>query len=211
MKKALICDLDGTLLDSMDFWDNLGIEYLSGKGVTRIPSCIKEILEPMSLFDAAEYFISEFSLNLPALKICDEINLMIEDKYRYEIGLKDGVLDFLKQHFNHKMCIATATDRSLAEFALKRLGVLEHFDFIITSHDVGNSKQNPDIFLKAAERLGEPVGNCVVIEDAPHALKTAKNAGFYTIGVYEKYFEKDIDLIKKYADQFVYNLSEVRI
>jgi beta-phosphoglucomutase-like phosphatase (HAD superfamily) len=97
------------------------------------------------------------------------------------------------------------------EFALKRLGLEKYFEFIITSSEVGCSKQKPDIFIKAAERLGLEAGDCVVFEDALHAIKSAKLGGFYTVGVYDKCFESEQESIKDYADQYVCNLSEAEL
>jgi HAD superfamily hydrolase (TIGR01509 family) len=107
------------------------------------------------------------------------------------------------------MCIATATDKHLAEFALKRLGLEKYFEFVITSAEVGCSREKPDIFIKAAERLGMEAGDCIVFEDAPHAIKSAKHGGFYTVGVYDPCFENEQETVKSYADQYVCNLGEV--
>lgn len=211
MIKAFILDLDGTLLDSMRIWDNIGSEYLASVGVQDIPADIKEILKPMSLLEAAEYFIAEFSLCKTADQIMDEINKLIEDKYRFEIPLKEGVLAFLHKHKHIRMCIATATDRHLAEAALTRLGILQHFEFIITSTEVGSSKQKPDIFIKAVERLGVAINEAVVFEDALHAIKTVKSAGFYVVGVAEESFEKDKDEIIKGCGLYLKNLSEFEV
>lgn len=209
MKKALIFDLDGTLLDSMNAWDTVGLDYLIHKEINNIPSNIMELLRPMSVVDAAKYFIAEFGIKLSPQQICDEINGMIEDRYKHEIQPKEGVLEFLLQNKDRKMCIATATDKHLVEFALKRLGIEKYFEFIITSTEVGCSKQKPDIFIKAAERLGLETGDCVVFEDAIHAIKSAKSGGFYTVGVYDKSFESEQETIKNYADQYVCNLNDV--
>ncbi|HYE68932.1 MAG TPA: HAD family phosphatase [Anaerovoracaceae bacterium] len=209
MKKALIFDLDGTLLDSMSAWDTVGLEYLIHKAINDIPSNIMELLRPMSVVDAAKYFIAEFGFKLSPQQICDEINEMIEDRYKHDIQPKEGVYEFLLQNKDRKMCIATATDRHLVEFALKRLGLEKYFEFIITSTDVGCSKQKPDIFIKAAERLGLETDMCVVFEDAIHAIKSAKSGGFYTVGVYDKSFDSEQETIKNYADQYVYNLNDV--
>lgn len=209
MKKALIFDLDGTLLDSMGAWDEIGLEYLNLKAIDHLPPDILELLRPMSAFDAAQYFIDEFGIKLSPQQICDEINEIIEEKYKLEIQPKEGAPEFLAQNKDRKMCIATATDKHLVEFALKRLCLEEYFEFIITSSEVGCSKERPDIFIKAAERLGLEPGDCVVFEDAPHAIKSAKLGGFNTVGVYDKCFESEQEAVKNYSDQFVYNLSEV--
>ncbi|MGE5629604.1 MAG: HAD family hydrolase [Caulobacteraceae bacterium] len=209
--KGFIFDLDGTLLDSMGIWDNIGEEYLRLKGVDNIPQNMKEILKLMSLLQAAEYFIESFHINLSPHQIMDEINMLIEDKYKYHVGLKDGVHEFLEKNRELKMCIATATDKPLVEFALKRLNIYKYFEFIITSTEVGSSKQNPDIYIKAAEKLGLPLSEVAVFEDALHAIETAKSANFYTVGVYEAVFEQDKEKIKQTADCYIINLNEYEV
>jgi thiamine-phosphate pyrophosphorylase len=210
-RKGFIFDLDGTLLDSMAAWDNVGEEYLTQKGVKDIPQNIRELLKPKSLWEAAEYFIENMNLNLPPEQIVDEINLLIEEKYKFHFNAKDGVLDFLEANKHIKMCIATATDKPLVEHALKRLEIDHYFDFIITSTEVGNSKQSPDIFINAAEKLGLAVDEVVVFEDALHAIVTAKSAGFYTVGVYETAFENESEEIRLMADIFIDNLNNFEI
>ena len=94
---------------------------------------------------------------------------------------------------------------------LKDLGLKNILNLLLPHRKWGCSKEKPDIFIKAAERLGLEVGDCVVFEDALHAIKSAKLAGFYTVGVYDKCFESEQESIKNYADQYVRNLSEVEL
>lgn len=209
--KGFIFDLDGTLLDSMPIWDNLGAEYLLKKGIQNTPKDIKNVLKPLSLLQASEYFINMFNIKLSTQLIMDEINNLIEDKYKYQIALKEGVIEFLEKNKNIKMCIATATYRHLVEYALKRLDIDKYFDFIITSSEVGNSKQSPDIFIRAAGKLGVPINEIVVFEDALHAIVSAKSAGFYTVGVHETAFEKDKEEIIKIADCYINNFNEFEV
>lgn len=208
MKKALIFDLDGTLLDSMSAWDEVALEYLKLKDISNIPPDMLETFRAMSVLDCAKYFIAEFGVEQPLQQICDEINKIVEEKYKHEIKPKEGVQEFLLKYKDRKMCIATATERHLVEIVLQRHGLDQYFEFIITSADVGCGKDRPDIFLKAADRLGFKVADCIVFEDAAHAIKAAKRVGFYTVGVYEKCFENDQEVLKKYADQYVSNLNE---
>lgn len=209
MIRAFIFDLDGTLLDSMDEWDTIGYEYLRGKGVQHIPDTLRETIKPLSMAQTAQLFIDEYGICLPPQEICDEINMLVENMYRHEVQLKAGVKEFLRAHRHIPMAVATATDRHLVEAALQRLGIDGCFRFILTSTEVGNSKQSPDIFLQAAQRLGVDIGEALVFEDALHAIRTAKLAGFPTVGIYEPCFEQEAEEIKRYADQYVRNLNEV--
>lgn len=209
--KAFIFDLDGTLLDSMGAWKNLGYEYLYSKGIKNIEENLRETLRTMSLLETANYFMTEYSIKLSAEQIYNEINKLIEVQYKYNVQPKDGVLEFLEKHKDRKMCIATATDRFLVEHALKRIEIEDYFDFIITSSEVGNSKENPDIFIRAAEMLAMDIDKIIVFEDALHAIKSAKSAGFYTVGIYEKCFEDDQDRIKTIADEYIENLNELNV
>jgi HAD superfamily hydrolase (TIGR01509 family) len=209
VKKALIFDLDGTLLDSMSAWDTVALEYLNLKSINQFSPDLLDILRPMSVAETAEYLIAELGIKLPMQQIVDEINELIGEKYKYEIQPKEGVCEFLLHNKDRKMCIATASEKHLVEDALIRLDLEKYFEFIITSTEVGCSKQEPEIFLKAAERLCMEVSDCIVFEDALHAIKSAKLGGFYTVGVYDKSFENEQEEIKKYADQYVCNLNEV--
>ncbi len=209
--KGMIFDLDGTILDSMSAWDNIGEEYLIRKGVKNISDDLNEKLKVMSLTDAAEYFIKEFGIERSVQEIIDDISLMIEDKYKYDIQLKKGVREFLEKNRNVKMCIATSSYGNLGKAALKRLGVDKYFDFMITSTETGSSKDSPDIFLVAAKRLELEPGEIVVFEDAPHAVVAAKSAGFYVVGVGEDSFADEKEEIIKAADLFVENILDYEV
>lgn len=106
------------------------------------------------------------------------------------------------------MCVATASSRELGRPALERNQVLEYFDFLLDCGEVGVGKSEPDIYHRAAERFGARPEECVVIEDAAFALKTAKKAGFCTVGVYEA-SEPDQDSVRRYSDRYVQSLNEL--
>jgi len=209
--KGFIFDLDGTLLDSMKIWHNAGSDYLAGQRVENIPEDLREIIKAMSLLQSAQYFIREFRLPYSEQEVMDGINEMIENKYRLEVLPKEGVTEFLENHKHMRMCIATATDKHLVEYALERLGIARYFDFIITSTEVGSSKENPDIFFKAAERMNLKQEEVIIFEDAVHAIRSAKEAGFRVVAVADEYSLADEEQIRQLADQFVKRLSELEM
>ena len=107
------------------------------------------------------------------------------------------------------MCVATATDRYLAEAALKRLDMFQYFRFILTCTEVGHNKNEPVIFEKACSGLQVPKERVIIFEESLHAIQTAKNAGFYTVAIQEDSVSADEPKIKQLADQFVHNFAEV--
>ncbi|HHU62128.1 MAG: HAD family phosphatase [Bacillota bacterium] len=211
MNKAFILDLDGTLLDSMGAWQNVGIKYLIKKGFTNIPPNLPSILKPLTILESANYIKTEWQIDLPQQTIADEINELMAQFYQNEVELKAGVRAFFERHKEHKMCIATATDRHLVKHALKRVGLEDRFEFIITSTEMGNSKRQPDIFIEAAKKLSSKIEDAIVFEDALHAIISATSAGFYTVGVYDESFKHETEQIKKVANEFFYDLSDWRL
>lgn len=208
--KYKIFDLDGTLLDSMAAWRNLGKDYLLQKGINP-PDNLNEIIAAMSMIESAAYFQKAFKIDLSAEEIIKEIKMLIENKYKYEFKLKPYVKEYLQKlkDENSVMCIVTATPLKLAKAALERNEIKKYFSFVISCDEVGLGKNKPDIFLLAANRLNAEPFEIAVYEDADFALITAKEAGFYTIGVYDDYFKnerKDIELI---SDIYIESFKEL--
>jgi len=208
--KYKIFDLDGTLLDSMGAWRDLGKDYLLQKGINP-PDNLNEIIAAMSMLESAAYFQEAFKIELSAEEIIKEVKMFIEYKYRHEFKLKPYVKEYLEklENENTVMCIATATPLKLAKAALERNEIIDYFSFVISCDEVGVGKNNPDIFILAANKLNAKPSEIAVYEDADFALITAKEEGFYTIGVYDDYFKnerKDIELI---SDIYIESFKEL--
>ena len=107
-----------------------------------------------------------------------------------------------------KLAAATSSPREHVTRALERLGLLGYFTRLFTTAEVGVSKHEPTIYLLAAEALHAAPAETLVFEDSLYALKTAKAAGFYTVGVYDADGETDQAGLQMAADLYVRDLHE---
>ena len=207
-KKYAIFDMDGTLIDSMGFWKNLATEYLTARGVSEIPGETLERIRPMTMSESAELFQQEFGLTGD---VEAEMNAMMDAHYRNDIPLKPGVREYLENLHRQgvRMCVASATAEHLMESCLTRLGVRQYFDFLLSCETVGAGKRSPLVYQEAASRLGASPGEIAVYEDALYAVQTAKNAGYYVVGVYDDDTAGWQD-IEKLADEIIINWEEAR-
>ena len=209
MIKGAIFDVDGVLLDSMGIWDDLGARYL--RSLDKIPEeGLNKILFSMSMEQGAEYLNEHYGLNKSVKETVDGIGRMLEDYYFYEVLLKPGakeVLEFLKSK-NIKMAAATSSPRTHIEKALSRNGLLGYIEKIYTTSEVGVSKHSPDIYNLAADFLKTKSEETLVFEDSLYALKTAKEAGFVTVGVFDEKGESNQAELENQADLYLKKLDD---
>ena len=203
MIQGIIFDFDGTLFDSMFIWDTAGEVYLHSIG-KEPEDDLQKILKPMSLLQSAEYIREKYHISLSVEEIIDGVNRTVEGFYFHTVEPKPGVICFLEELYrrNIKMCIATATDRYQVEAALQRCGMSHFFSEIFTCTEVGSGKDRPDIFRKAMEHLQTDRRSTAVVEDAYHAIHTAKQDGFLVVGVYDSHESRQQELLSM-ADVFL--------
>ena len=110
--EGAIFDLDGTILDSMFIWNEIGYKFLENKNI-QVPPGTDEEFTKMSLQQAAEYYIEHFDNTATIEGIINDINKLVESFYFYEVVKKKGIEEFLEFLKNKgvKMCVATATDK----------------------------------------------------------------------------------------------------
>ena len=204
--KAVLFDLDGTLIDSMHIWKAIDIEFLGRFGYD-LPPDLQKNIEGMSFHDTAVYFKTNFEIPLTLQEIMDTWNEMAFHKYTKEIGFKPGALEFIKyiKSMNLPTAICTSNSRELTLAVADSLGFAPYFDEIITSGEVTNGKPAPDIYLEAANRLGVDPKDCFVFEDVVAGIKVGKNAGMRVCAMEDDFSKLTRAEKKKLADYYLDN------
>ena len=142
----------------------------------------------------------------------DQIIQRMEPFYSSQVRPTPGLEKFLSilKMEGVWMYVATATHRRLTEKALKTAGIDHYFRGIVTSADAGNHKsESADIYEMAMRRLQSNKRDTVVFEDALHAIRTAKAAGFRVAGVYEATAEQDQPEIQRLCDYYIRSYEEL--
>lgn len=204
-RKYCIFDMDGTLVDSMGCWHRLSREYMTALGVNGDGTALLEEIRTMTVEESAALFIRRFHLSATPQDVMRDINEMMARHYRTDVPAKPGVREYLKllRRRGATLCIASATSEPLVRDCLRHLELEPYFSFLISCEAVGTGKDRPDVFLAAAQRMGVRPAEAAVFEDSVFAAKSAKNAGFYTVGVYDEDGRADWKEIQKICDETI--------
>ncbi|MBQ3915441.1 MAG: HAD family hydrolase, partial [Ruminococcus sp.] len=156
--------------------------------------------------------INEFHLSLSKPQVISRIEEMVREEYEQHIPLKPYAAEMAQYLSENGIpCgVATATYKNLAQAVLRRCGIDGLFRFILTDAEYPMGKRFPDIFLGGAEVLGSAPGETLVIEDSLHCIETAAAAGFLTAGVYDDASAGDAEAIRRLADYYFNDLSDLK-
>ena len=209
--QSAIFDMDGTLLDSMPTWRELGPSFLKERGIPVTPEQL-HTLRTMTDHEVIPYLQETCGLEMTTEQIMDEIIRRMEDFYTHRVQPKPGLEKFLSilKMEGVWMYVATATHRRLAEKALKTAGIDHYFRGIVTSADAGSHKsESAEIYEMAMRRMQSNKQDTVVFEDVLYAIRTAKAAGFRVAGVYDSMSEADQPEIQRLSDYYIRSYEEL--
>ena len=150
---------------------------------------VNKKVRTMIYSEAMEYFRNYYKLSVSRDEFFAFASSGVHDFYINVSRIKgnaDKLLAYLRGQ-NVKLCLASATAMPEIKLALEHHGLAKYFDVILSCVDIGVGKDRPDIYLKAKELMGLSVEDICVFEDSYVALETAKNAGFKTVGIFDRY------------------------
>ena len=208
--KGVIFDIDGVLLDSLEIWTDLGARYL--RSIGKVPEeGLAGILFSMSMEQGAAYLKEHYAPERSEGEILMRLEDMLRDFYFFEVQAKPGARELMEKlnAAGVRMTAATSSPREHVEKALDRNGLLGFLEKIFTCSEIGVSKHEPVIYDAAAGYMGTRKAETCVFEDSLYALRTAAEAGYHTIGVYDRSGEADREALEKTAEIFVRDLKEL--
>lgn len=208
--KAIIFDLDGTLIDSTFVWKEVDKEFF-GRRNREVPPTYMEDIAHVGLPEAAVLTRKKYGILETEEEILKEWHDSVAYKYENQIQLKPYVkeyLEYLKSQ-NIKLAIATASQPDLYEPCLKRLGVFDYFLVIADVNKVNAGKSSVKLYNHVASLLEEKAENIAVFEDIYIGLKTAFENNYLAIAVDDAGSRKDNDLKEKYSHLFINSFKEM--
>ncbi len=185
MIKAVIFDLDGTILDTEKYYRICWPEACAHFGfhvTEEMYLQMRSLGRPFAYDRFREWFGDGFDYD----KVRQYRKQLYSELVKKEgIHPKKGALNALKmlKEKNILRAIATATDMERTTSYLTTVGLKDEFDKICSAADCKYGKPAPDVYLNALKELGLPADECIAVEDAPNGIISAYDAGLRVVFV----------------------------
>ena len=182
-KRALIFDMDGTIVDNMAFHTQSWITFFERRGRAIDADGFFRATAGRQGGEIIRAHLGPDLLDEEVATLNHEKEAVYRELYaphrRAVAGFEDLIADAKSQGI--ALAVGTAAPPANVEFTLDGLGLRRHFDAIVGAVDVARGKPHPDVFLEAARRCGAAAHDCIVFEDAPLGVEAARRAGMRAV------------------------------
>ena len=208
---AAIFDMDGTLLDTMPYWRYTGLEYLLAHQLPIFPDMVARMFSTSSRKLIVENQ-DRLGITVDYDEMVRELEGFMNRHYLYDAHLKDPAIPEFLDHLKRqgvRLCVATGSPREYARNGLKRVGILDRFEFVTDNYEYPFMKSDPDYFRNVAALLGVKPERCMVFEDALYAMRSAKAAGMRVCAIEDDTQRADREAILATADIYIKSYREI--
>jgi HAD superfamily hydrolase (TIGR01509 family) len=201
--RAAIFDFDGTIADTANLWHEVDLAFLGKRGLPYDEDYPRR-LSTLGFKGGAIYTIERYGLRENPNDICEEWNRMGRALYRTRVELRPGVEPYLRALRSQglPLALATTNDADVLD-SMERVDVNALFDVRVHGIEVAHAKDEPDIYLEAAARLGVAPEDCVVFEDIVPGLLSARRAGMLACGVRSNDPVQQVGEVRRASDLFL--------
>ena len=202
-------DFDGTLVDSMPSFISVMLRILDENNI-KYESDIVKIITPLGYAGTAKYF-KELGVSASEDELVATMNKYIYDEYAYNILAKPNVVSVLRKLKENgaSLNVLTASPHKVLDPCLKRLEIFDLFENVWSCDDFKTTKADPNIYIMASQKIGQPIENILFLDDNYNADKTAKTAGIKVCGVFDPSSAEYADEIKSISDHYINDFSEI--
>jgi len=205
--KAAIFDLDGVIVNTVLFHFKSWQKMFKGYGKDFTFEDYKEKVDGIPRKDGVKAILTDLSEE-ELKKASDKKQIyFLEYLESDKIPVYDTTVDLIKSFKKDSLKVGVISSSKNCLSILKKVGLADLFDVIITGNDIKKGKPDPEVFFMAADRMKVDHSGCVVFEDAVLGVEGAKRAGMKCVGI-DRY--KKPDRLKK-ADLVVSDLGEVSL
>jgi HAD superfamily hydrolase (TIGR01509 family) len=183
VRRGVVFDLDGVIVDSEQVWDDVREQLAKERG-GRWHEGAQTAMMGMSSPEWSAYMHDEIGLEESPEEINDEVVRRLLARYRERLPLVEGAADAVSRLAPHfSLAVASSSNRPVIEQVLEQARIAELFAVTVSSEEVAAGKPEPDVYLEAARRLRIDPQHCTAVEDSSNGLRAAHAAGMRVLAL----------------------------